>query len=548
MKQSVCITVMFVILLSTSVAWTQSVYTVESQIKQVTVFSNQALIERQAAVSVKKGFTDIRIPVKTFAIDPDSITARVFGKGEVHSVQYKQIPVAEQPQENIRVLEAKLDRLKASRRELQDQQQVLKKQEAFLNAFIDFSQSQVPKDLATRLPKPEELGQTLSFLAAGYQKVFEQLRELEPKLQALEKQIRVVERELAARRGPDRQSLRVIDIQFLSAAEQRVRVETGYITRSAGWQPLYKVAVPASLSDMNITLFSRITQKSGEDWQQVKLAVSNVSPLRGVRLPSLSSWLLDVPRPDGFQPRSKRAALEKSAPLADEVASLPTLEQDAEANIAQAEKTKLPLSFEYSLPRKIDIESRDKESLLPLFSKKLKGDFYHYCVPQRSPLTFLVADAKADRELLSGLLNVYFAGQYVGKTFLQEKKPGEPFTLNLGADREVSVKREKTLDKVQETFLGRFERDTVVRQLAYKIRIENRKDQAVKLQILDRVPVSKTDRIEVKDVRFTPAPGRQNYLDRQGVMRWDLWLKPGDKKEIVIAFTVTYPKELAPRF
>ena len=178
----------------------------------------------------------------------------------------------------------------------------------------------------------------------------------------------------------------------------------------------------------------------------------------------------------------------------------------------------------------------------------MKGDFYHYCVPQRSPLTFLVADAKADRELLSGLLNVYFAGQYVGKTFLQEKKPGEPFTLNLGADREVSIKREKTLDKVQETFLGRFERDTVVRQLAYKIRIENHKDQAVKLQILDRVPVSKTDRIEVKDVRVTPAPSHNDYLDRQGVMRWDLPLKPGDKKEIVIGFTVTYPKELAPRF
>ena len=219
-----------------------------------------------------------------------------------------------------------------------------------------------------------------------------------------------------------------------------------------------------------------------------------------------------------------------------------------EAAFAQAAKTKLPLSFEYSLPRKIDIESRDKETLLPLLTKKLKGDFYHYCVPLRSHLTFLVASVESDAELLSGMLNVYFEGQYVGKTRLQEKKPGDEFRLNLGADRDVAVKRVKSLDKVKETFLGRFERETVERELTYKILAENRKDQAVRLIILDRVPVSKTDRIEVKEVRLIPEPNQKNHLDRQGVMRWNLQLKPKEKKEIVIGFTVTYPREFTPRF
>ena len=146
------------------------------------------------------------------------------------------------------------------------------------------------------------------------------------------------------------------------------------------------------------------------------------------------------------------------------------------------------------------------------------------------------------------MLNVYFEGQYVGKTRLQEKKPGDEFRLNLGADREVAVKREKTGDKADETFLGGFERDTVVRKLTYKITAENRKDRPVRLTVLDRIPVSKTDRIEVKDVRLTPAPDQKNHLDRKGVMRWVLPLKPKEKKEIVLSFTVTYPKEFPPRF
>ncbi len=545
MKRLVWVALM---LLSAGSVFADTAQIVDSRIQRVTVFSNQALIERQAAVGVKEGVAEIRIPIETFAIDPDSVTARVFGKGEVQSVQFKEIPVSEQPQEPIRNLETQLDRLKASRRQLQDQQLVLKKQEAFLNAFVDFSQSQIPRDLATRLPSADELNQTLAFLRTGFEKVFEQLQVLDAHLQTLDKEIQVVERELAARRGPERQNLKVIEILFVSAADQRIRIEPQYITRSAGWQPLYKVAIPANLADIDLTLFSRITQKSGEDWKQVQLAVSNVIPLRGARLPLPSSWLLDLPRPIASQPRRSKVAMSESAPAADIVAPGGEPERPEEAEFAQAEKTRLPLSFEYSLPRKIDIESRDKETLLPLLSKKMSGTFYHYSVPRRSPLTFLVADAKSDRELLSGMLNVYFAGQYVGKTALQEKKPGEAFSLNLGADREVAVKREKIRDKVKETFLGKFERDTVIRELAYKITAENRKDRPVSLRILDSVPVSKTDRIEVKEVQLAPQPNHENFLDRQGVMRWDLALKPQEQKEILIEFTVTYPKEFPPGF
>ena len=179
---------------------------------------------------------------------------------------------------------------------------------------------------------------------------------------------------------------------------------------------------------------------------------------------------------------------------------------------------------------------------------RVRGDFYHWCVPVRSHLTFLVAAVESDAELLSGMLNVYFEGQYIGKTQLQEKMPGDEFRLNLGADREVAVKREKYRDKVKETFLGKFERDTVERELGYKITAENVKDRPVRLTVLDRIPVSKTDRIAVKEIRMIPEPNQENYLDRQGVMKWDLQLKPKEKKEIVIEFTVSYPREFVPNF
>ena len=86
-----------------------------------------------------------------------------------------------------------------------------------------------------------------------------------------------------------------------------------------------------------------------------------------------------------------------------------------------------------------------------LFSKQLQGQVSHLAVPKQRPMTYLITSLKADTELLSGPLNVYFGGRFVGKTLLAEKKAGDALRLNLGIDREVLVKREKTRDQIKET-------------------------------------------------------------------------------------------------
>jgi uncharacterized protein (TIGR02231 family) len=219
---------------------------------------------------------------------------------------------------------------------------------------------------------------------------------------------------------------------------------------------------------------------------------------------------------------------------------------DAAAEYLQTVQKELPFSFEYGVPQPVDIPSRDAASLLPIRTKKLAGDFFHYAVPRKTALSFLVCAARADQELLSGQLNVYFGGRYIGETRLTEKKPGAPFYLNLGADRAVKVKREKLKDKVKETYFGRLQRDTVLREFEYRITAENLKREAVRLKIEDCLPVSKTDKIEVKEIHLTPAPDERNRLDKEGVMLWNLGLSPGEKAEIHIGFSVAYPAESPP--
>jgi len=130
---------------------------------------------------------------------------------------------------------------------------------------------------------------------------------------------------------------------------------------------------------------------------------------------------------------------------------------------------------------------------------------------------------------------------------VQAKEGLNEFAMEVGADREVKVRREKVKDKIKETFFGKIQRDTIVRELAYKITLENLKNKAITIEIIDSIPVSRTDKIEVKDLVVTPAPKKEDYQDQEGVMLWEFDTNPGEKGEINIEFVITYPKD-APVF
>lgn len=528
-------------LLGSSLSFAQQ--TVSSQIKDVTLFSSQALVKREAEVKLHKGLNELVLELQAFQVDKDSVTAKVYGEGEIYSVQFKEIYLKESPQENIKALERKIKELKRAKRVLVDEKDSLSHSEKFLASVIEFSKTQVPQDMKTRFPKMEDLEKTLAFLSSHFETINNKKQTLDSQIAKIEEDIKVLEKELASLTRLRQKSKRVVEVIFNSKKEQTVNIEASYLVRNAYWRPYYKVDVPLDLEDLDLTMFSKIRQKTGEDWENITLSLSNVIPLKGVGLPSPRRWILDIPRVHQKAGRRLLRAPAAEAPVEE----LAIAADKEEAKFAQAQRKQLPLSFEYEMPQLLRIESKDKETLLPIFSKNLKGEFFYYVVPRMNPLTFLVCNAKADKELLSGPLNVHFGGRFIGKTLLREKRAGDTFKIGLGADREVKAKRERIRDKVKETYFGKIERKTVVREMAFKISLENLKERPIKVKVLDSVPVSRTDRIEVKDLEIKPMPTEKNYQDQEGVYLWDFQLNPGAKQEIDMEFVVTYPKD-APVF
>ncbi len=512
---------------------------VSSKITEVTVFFDRARVSRQAATSVDSGTHRLLIPLEAFSIAEKSVTADVMGEGEVLGVQVAKVPVIESPRRKIREIEDRLKDLRDRRQAVRDEKTALGQQEAFLKGVVDFAGTQLPKEIQTRMPAPEDWDATLDFLGKRFPQIFEQKRASESRLAELEETIEQLKRELDMLRGRADRTATGIEVLFRSKKAQNLDITVRYMVRNAGWSPVYRAFARDAASGVDLSMMGQIRQKTGEDWENVNLSVSTVEPVLGGRLPEVPAWHLDTPKMRGREVSSDRVMRKEMMAIAPQAGSA--------APMAEAQRRKTALSFEYTLPEPVTVAYRDEKTLLPLFTKAIDGEFYHYAAPGRDPRAYLVCRAKADSELLAGPVNIFFTGRYVGEMFLEEKQPGEDFLLALGADRAVSLKREKIRDHRKETaFFGQIERDSVVRDIKYRITAENLKDRKITLQVTDAVPVSKTDRIQVEDIAFSPDPQTRDVNGKPGVMRWRFGLEPGQNRSITISFTVSYPRDMPP--
>lgn len=173
----------------------------------------------------------------------------------------------------------------------------------------------------------------------------------------------------------------------------------------------------------------------------------------------------------------------------------------------------------------VDVEFYD----LPAFYK-------YYCVPKIDKDAFLIAHITnwEKYNLLEGEANVFFEDTYVGKTLMDVRNASDTLEISLGRDKKVSVNREKVKDFITKQFIGSKKEET----RSWKTTVKNNKDQAINLIILDQIPVSTNADIEVSAQNISGA--KQNT--ETGEVKWEFELKPTEKKEFELRYSVKYPK------
>ncbi len=139
--------------------------------------------------------------------------------------------------------------------------------------------------------------------------------------------------------------------------------------------------------------------------------------------------------------------------------------------------------------------------------------------------------------LLPGWANIFHDADFVGKTHLATIAPNEEFEAQLGVDDRIKIERELRGRTVDKTLIGNTRRT----QFAYTITVTNLLAAPARVIVLDQLPVARHEAIKVKLLDASPKPAEQSDLN---ILKWELDLKPQEKRELSFAFIVEHPREM----
>ena len=190
----------------------------------------------------------------------------------------------------------------------------------------------------------------------------------------------------------------------------------------------------------------------------------------------------------------------------------------------------------FEIREKYTIKSNAEITVVEVDNFELPAIFQHYVAPELNENVFLTATIKnwEKYDFLAGEANIYFEGNYAGKSFIDPQATADSLNLSLGMDPNIIVKREKLENFKSKSFLG----GTRIVDKGYKIEVKNNKKDAINLVLEDRIPISENKEIKVENIET----GTAQYNDKTGILRWKIQLQPNatDKKEFT--YTVKYPK------
>lgn len=213
-----------------------------------------------------------------------------------------------------------------------------------------------------------------------------------------------------------------------------------------------------------------------------------------------------------------------------------TKSRDVESIAVPFEKKENQTSINFQITTPYSVHSDNKNYSVDMVVYQVPAFFQYYSIPKIEKEAYLIANI-TDWEkynLLEGEANIFFEETFVGKSLLDVRSSSDTLQLSLGKDKNVIVHREKEKDFETRQFIGSKKEESK----SWKTTIKNNKNQVINIVVLDQVPVSKLDEIEVNILNT--SGGKLNK--ESGEVKWMFSLKPMEKKEFDLKYSVKYPK------
>jgi len=163
------------------------------------------------------------------------------------------------------------------------------------------------------------------------------------------------------------------------------------------------------------------------------------------------------------------------------------------------------------------------------------ADLSYLSIPKIKPDAVLKADVDEWETLfpLPGVAMLHLEDTYVGQTYIDPSIVSDTLQVSFGKDDAISVVRTKMSDESDKSFF----RNRVTRTITHEISVRNTKTSTIDLEIIDQVPISMRDDIEVT---ISEQSGGERE-EETGIITWNLQIPSGETRTVVISYEVKHP-------
>lgn len=525
-----------------------------SRVDRVIVYQGTAKVMRTARVELPAGDVQVLFEHLPLQLLDDSLGIEGSGsaKAKVFGATVEQTTRAEANSPEVHAGEEKVLQLEQLDRVLDDQVRSANERKAFVSSLRATYSQERSQNLPVRAVDAKELTAMADFIVKQTDLVQEQLRKSESQKYELAKQLTAARGELAKLNAKRNVTTKTIAVELRVERAGTFDVGVSYLVAGASWQPAWDARLSAEKGVMELSLSGVVSQTTGEDWADVTLDVSTAQPTRALYVPELGPRYLTkyVPAYGGARPGSAsmqgRAAAPAPSMAMEEEGS--AADEDAEESHAletpTAQVSQGLLSASFKAPRRETIEGAGKprKALLAIFP--LKAELVRLSAPSIDQQVYLTAKAVNDAgvPIMAGAVNAFLGDEFLGRSSFGHIPLGDEVKLAFGADERIKLER-KQVERHHET-AGLFTKDEVFKY-RYRTTVKNLYPTRVSVTVLEQLPVSRDESIQVKLLDGSTATSEKEDPNKPGVRTYKLDLEPKAEKVIELVYEVRYPRNQA---
>lgn len=505
----------------------------DSNISEVTVYENGALVTRTATAQLTPGRNEILFSGLTNTLNPQTIQLKGDGEFIILSTTHQFNYLTEHPQKE------RLQQLTEIRDSLNHAIQLGEATGRILDRELNILMSNTVFKGADQNLTAAGLKQVMEYFHEKLTQVETDKLEINRKLEQLREELKKVNQQISELNNGRSQTTSRVAAVLQSDTRQQVRLTLSYLVNRAGWYPSYDVRVSGIQNPVELSYKANIYQTTGVDWDDVQLTVSSARPEQGGILPGLDPWYIDfytpLPPPVTTVPqmeeRNKMRARQAAQKSADQQA---VFEEMYTALPVQEIQNQTSFSYKIELP--YNIPSAGKPLTVEMKRHEVPAGYRYYTSPKLRSAAYLTANISewGEYNLLPGEANLFFENTYVGKSNINPRVVADTLTFSLGRDESVVIERAKLREFEEKNFFGSRVRESFV----WEISIRNSKNQPVVIEVEDQVPVSQHEDIRVEVNERSGA----DYDRSNGRLLWKLEIGPNQSRKIRFEYEVEYPR------